>query len=625
MALRLVACVTAPPSSSKLTSSPVTAFHERSGPVMDMYELPSVISVEVGDRRRRSTRVAGARAHLRGERGPGGLHVAPERYRRSRRARYDLAPLESKLPQSLMPTIGVAAKLYRSCPSPCRPSPRKTSLNEPPKIVEVCEKHEHTVGPKTVPQPVTTASPHGRFAAMSNSDSRCRTNRSELHELSWWLSSFSSRSLASRWARSRWRADGLVGGGVRSLLAQLLEPAELGLGSSRARPTSSRSLSGHRRPDPPRPGGQVPRVVPPGPRASSPRLELIVGSRTQETRDRAGRARQSLHSCARREAFRLCGRVARPVDERAVRKLSARSLSDARDNHPSCGSRARRRSAPGTGGRALLFPSGMGAVTTVLRTLAWPGHTIAVAEAAYYERRASSCSTSRRGASTPWEVRPERVTSRRGRPGAHRVPPANPTLTCPTSRRCRAPSYPWFADATRGLTTPRAAARPWVRHRPALRDQGPRRPRRRARGRCHHWRDLPTSTSVSIPCDGASGWVASPCEKGLLHRGLRTLAVRLSARQETTARLLAERLRRRTRRSNIARYPGFSFLISFDVADADAAGRVERAVRVIENATSPGAVRSKLEVAPPRGGRSHPAPGSSRLSVGLEDPYHPLG
>ena len=101
-----------------------------------------------------------------------------------------------------------------------------------------------------------------------------------------------------------------------------------------------------------------------------------------------------------------------------------------------------------------------------------------------------------------------------------------------------------------------------------------------------------------------SGIVAAPDAAWLLHRGLRTLSVRLE-RQEQTAQLLVERLGGHAA-VQVVRYPGFSFLISFDVADADAAGRVERAVRVIENATSLGAVRSKLEARHRLGGRSHP-------------------
>ena len=55
------------------------------------------------------------------------------------------------------------------------------------------------------------------------------------------------------------------------------------------------------------------------------------------------------------------------------------------------------------------------------------------------------------------------------------------------------------------------------------------------------------------------------------------------------------------------------------MADGEAAGRVERAVRVIENATSLGGTRSKLEARHRWEGDRIPA-GLLRLSVGLEDP-----
>ena len=67
------------------------------------------------------------------------------------------------------------------------------------------------------------------------------------------------------------------------------------------------------------------------------------------------------------------------------------------------------------------------------------------------------------------------------------------------------------------------------------------------------------------------------------------------------------------------RYPGFSFLVSFDMPDGEAAGRVERAVRRIVNATSLGGTRSKLEARHRWEGDRIPA-GLLRLSVGLEDP-----
>ena len=41
----LDACTAAPPSSSKDTSSPVTAF-TTSGPVMNMYDVPSTMSTK---------------------------------------------------------------------------------------------------------------------------------------------------------------------------------------------------------------------------------------------------------------------------------------------------------------------------------------------------------------------------------------------------------------------------------------------------------------------------------------------------------------------------------------------------------------------------------------------------
>ena len=66
------------------------------------------------------------------------------------------------------------------------------------------------------------------------------------------------------------------------------------------------------------------------------------------------------------------------------------------------------------------------------------------------------------------------------------------------------------------------------------------------------------------------------------------------------------------------RYPGLSFLVAFDVVDGEAAGRVERAVETIENATSLGGTRSKLEARHRWEGDRIPA-GLLRLSVGLED------
>ena len=50
----------------------------------------------------------------------------------------------------------------------------KTSERLPPKTVKSCENTK-TFRPKTVPWPVTTASPYGRLAIIPKFDSRWRT------------------------------------------------------------------------------------------------------------------------------------------------------------------------------------------------------------------------------------------------------------------------------------------------------------------------------------------------------------------------------------------------------------------------------------------------------------------
>jgi cystathionine gamma-synthase len=116
-----------------------------------------------------------------------------------------------------------------------------------------------------------------------------------------------------------------------------------------------------------------------------------------------------------------------------------------------------------------------------------------------------------------------------------------------------------------------------------------------------------TSTGISPAPDVA--W--------LLSRGLKTLDARVR-RQTETATLLAERLREHPAVRTV-RYPGFSGLISFDVADLEAARRVETRTALIVNATSLGGVTSVLENRARWEGDRVP-PGLLRLSVGLEHP-----
>jgi cystathionine gamma-synthase len=116
---------------------------------------------------------------------------------------------------------------------------------------------------------------------------------------------------------------------------------------------------------------------------------------------------------------------------------------------------------------------------------------------------------------------------------------------------------------------------------------------------------------------GRTGIVAAADPAWLLLRGLKTLEVRIERQTEST-RILAERLAAHDKVS-IVRYPGFGGLLSFDIADGDAARRVETAVRTIVNATSLGGTTSVIE-ARSRWEAERVPPGLLRLSVGLEDP-----
>jgi cystathionine gamma-synthase len=125
-----------------------------------------------------------------------------------------------------------------------------------------------------------------------------------------------------------------------------------------------------------------------------------------------------------------------------------------------------------------------------------------------------------------------------------------------------------------------------------------------------------------------SGIVAAPDPAWLLLRGMKTLSLRV-ARQSATALELARRLAEHDAVQRV-RYPGlgdpvaaryvdaFGPILSFDVAGAPEAARVERALELIENATSLGGVASTLE-ARARWEGSRVPPGLLRLSVGLED------
>jgi cystathionine gamma-synthase len=112
-----------------------------------------------------------------------------------------------------------------------------------------------------------------------------------------------------------------------------------------------------------------------------------------------------------------------------------------------------------------------------------------------------------------------------------------------------------------------------------------------------------------------SGIVAAPDPCFLLLRGLKTLELRVR-RQTDSARELAIRLTEHPKVQTV-RYAGIGGLLSFDVAGAEEARRIETSLRLIRNATSLGGVDSVLEARARWEGDRVP-PGLLRLSVGLE-------
>ncbi len=264
------------------------------------------------------------------------------------------------------------------------------------------------------------------------------------------------------------------------------------------------------------------------------------------------------------------------------------------------------------GGRALLFPSGMGAVTTVLLTMLPPGGTVALAEGAYYGHRVLFDHLA------PWGVNVVEFDQTGAPPRDADLilieGPSNPLLTMPDFEAAAAHPAPVVCDST--VASP-------LRLRPL--EHGCEVALHSATKILAGHDDL--TAGVAVVNDDAlfdrlhltrrlAGIVASADTAWLLARGLKTLAVRVE-RQEQTAGELASRLKRHPAVQTV-RYPGFSFLVSFDVADAEAAGRIEAALGTIENATSLGGVRSKLEARHRWEGDRIPR-GLLRLSVGLED------
>jgi len=265
------------------------------------------------------------------------------------------------------------------------------------------------------------------------------------------------------------------------------------------------------------------------------------------------------------------------------------------------------------GGEALLFASGMAASTAVVMTFLSPGHTVAHAEGAYYGTGVMLDELER------WGVRHTEF-DQTGAPPADAdlvwvEAPSNPFLTMPNFEACATHPAPVVCDATAATplnVRPLELGCDFVVHSATKFLSG------------HD--DAILGVVVCKRAEDAArllefrsrtGPVASADTAWMLLRGLSTLEVRV-ARQTKSAAEIAERLRAHPAVEAV-RYPGFGGLLSFDVADAEAARRVETATRTIVNMTSLGGVTSRIEARARWEGARVPA-GLLRLSVGLEDP-----
>jgi cystathionine gamma-synthase len=279
------------------------------------------------------------------------------------------------------------------------------------------------------------------------------------------------------------------------------------------------------------------------------------------------------------------------------------------------------------GGHALLFSSGTGATTALLLAMLKPGATVAVAAGGYY----GTVALMRELAG--WGLEVEEFDQTGEPPVADLVwlePCANPMMTFPdldvAIGQAHAAGAVVVVDNTvlsPMLLRPLEHGADFVLHSATKILAG------------HH--DALLGVVICARAEDharlhsfrtTSGIVATPDPAWLMLRGLKTLAVRVE-RQSVTALELARRLSGHPAVERV-RYPGlgdpiaeqyvdaFGPLLSFDVADEHTAARVERGLKLIENATSLGGVASTLE-ARARWEPERVPPGLLRLSVGLED------
>jgi cystathionine gamma-synthase len=261
------------------------------------------------------------------------------------------------------------------------------------------------------------------------------------------------------------------------------------------------------------------------------------------------------------------------------------------------------------GGEALLFPSGSGATTALVLSLLKPGDTIALAEGCYYGTGVTF------GSLEKWGIRHVEFDQTGVPPDGVQLvwleAPSNPFATMPNLAAAAAHPAPVVVDAT--VATP-------IHLRPL--EHGADYVLHSATKYLAGHDDALLGVVVGRSADELrafrtrTGIVAAPDAAWLLLRGLRTLELRVR-RQTETAGIIADRLREHPKVLTV-RYAGIGGLLSFDVADAEAARRVEVSTTVIVNATSLGSVTSLMESRHRWEGDRVPT-GLLRLSAGLED------
>ena len=263
------------------------------------------------------------------------------------------------------------------------------------------------------------------------------------------------------------------------------------------------------------------------------------------------------------------------------------------------------------GGHALLFSSGTAAATAVVLAFLSPGETIALAEGAYFGTSVLFREFER------WGLRYVEFDQTGPPPDDADLvwleAPSNPFLTMPDLEAAASHPARVLVDAT--------AATP-VYLRPL--EQGTDFVLHSATKYLAGHDDVLLGAVVCKREDDAArlhelrthtGIGAAPDPAYLLLRGLRTLELRVR-RQTETASELARRLSDHPAVQTV-RYAGIGGLLSFDVAGAEEARRVETSLKLITNATSLGGVHSALEARARWEPERVPA-GLLRLSVGLE-------